>query len=215
MIEHYQVSRQTVREAVRHLEQDGLVVRHRGRGTILSHSRFEQRLGSIYSLFRELERCGYQQNSKVLFQGSVIDEALACQFQLTDDNFFYLERLRYAGALEVAHDKVHIPMSYAKPLLNVAFEHTFLYDELELRCHISPTSGEERFSPIVLPPSESELLGCKSPSAALSIRRVTYFGAAQLEVRDTIVRGDRYWFVSSFDSAKTSNSTQLSQTFYS
>ncbi|EQD66704.1 Bacterial regulatory protein GntR, HTH domain protein, partial [mine drainage metagenome] len=49
MIEHYQVSRQTVREAVRHLEQDGLVVRHRGRGTILSHSRFEQRLGSIYS----------------------------------------------------------------------------------------------------------------------------------------------------------------------
>lgn len=211
MIEKYKVSRQTVREAVRRLEQDGVVVRHRGRGTTLTEARFEQQLGTLYSLFRELERSGRHQSSKVLTQESVLNDNLAAKFNMHEsDEFFHLERVRYADLLEVAIDNVYIPMKFASPLLEVNFEHTGLYDELEKLCHICPTKGEERLSPVLLTDSECELLGTEPPTAAYMILRYTYYGGQILEYRKTIIRGDRYCFISSFDTSKPSTSPNIS-----
>ena len=215
MIEQYKVSRQTVREAVRRLEQDGVVIRHRGRGTILTEARFEQQLGTVYSLFRELERAGHTQGSKVIVQDQVTRPELARKFQVPEDHeFFHLERLRFAGNLEVAIDEVFIPMKFAYPLLGVNFEHTGLYDELEKLAQIVPTKGEERLSPVILNQEEMDLLGCDEPTAAFSIQRTTYFGEEQLEYRETTVRGDRYCFVSSFDSSKTENASNITAARY-
>ncbi len=211
MIEQYSVSRQTVREAVRRLEQDGVVVRHRGRGTVLTETRFEQQLGTLYSLFRELEKSGRHQSSKVLIQESVRNAELAPMFHLREtDEFFHLERVRYADTLEVAIDNVFIPMKYASPLLDVNFEHTALYDELEKLCHICPTKGEERLSPIILGDTESKLLGTESTLAAYLILRSTFVGDQMLEYRETIIRGDRYCFISSFDTSKPTTSSNIS-----
>ncbi len=211
MIEQYKVSRQTVREAV----QNGVVVRHRGRGTVLTEARFEQQLGTVYSLFRELEKAGHTQGSKVLVQNTVVLPTLAREFKIADDHpFFHLERLRFAGPLEVAIDKVFIPMKFASPLLSVNFEHTGLYDELEKLAQIVPDRGEERLSPVILTQEEMDLLGCDEPTAAFSIQRTTYVGQAQLEHRETTVRGDRYCFLSSFDSSKTENSSNIAAAKY-
>ena len=210
MIEQYHVSRQTVREAVRRLEQDGVVIRHRGRGTVLTEHRFEQQLGTVYSLFRELEKAGHTQGSKVIVQDCVINVALAREFGIDENHeFFHLERVRYASGLEVAIDKVFIPMKFAGPLLGVNFDHTGLYDELERLCQIVPTKGEERLSPVILSDQESAVLGCTSPAAGLLILRTTYFGEVKLEHRETLVRGDRYCFVSSFDASKTATSSNI------
>ena len=211
MIEQYNVSRQTVREAVRRLEQDGVIVRHRGRGTVLTESRFEQQLGTLYSLFRELERSGRHQSSKVLVQEQVANPKLSQLFHQSDsDLFFHLERVRYADTLEVAIDNVYIPMKFAAPLINVNFEHTALYDELEKLCHICPTKGEERLSPVLLSELESALLGGEPPMAAYRILRSTFVGDQMLEYRETLVRGDRYCFISSFDTSKPTTSSNIS-----
>ncbi|MCO4833440.1 MAG: GntR family transcriptional regulator, partial [Acidimicrobiaceae bacterium] len=47
----YDVSRHTVREAIRHLNKTGVLKRERGRGTVVNRSEFEQSLGTLYSLF--------------------------------------------------------------------------------------------------------------------------------------------------------------------
>ena len=47
LMDDYEVSRHTVREAVRRIEQAGLLVRERGRGSFVNRQVFEQPLGSL------------------------------------------------------------------------------------------------------------------------------------------------------------------------
>ncbi|MDA8278782.1 MAG: GntR family transcriptional regulator [Actinomycetota bacterium] len=203
MIEQYNVSRQTVREAVRRLELDGVVVRHRGRGTVLTNTRFEQHLGTLYSLFRELEKKGHRQWSRVLTQDVVEDPELAELHNLVETKFFHLERVRFADDLEVAIDSIKIPLVFSKPLIEVNFEHTSLYDELERLCGIIPSKGDERIAPILLNDLEAGLLGVKPPCAALLLARTTFMNDLLLESRTTKIRGDRYCFVSSFTNTQS------------
>lgn len=210
MIEQYNVSRQTVREAVRRLELEGVVVRHRGRGTVLTNTRFEQQLGSLYSLFRELEQKGHRQWSRVLTQEIIEDEELSERFGLVDTKFFILERVRFADELEVAIDSIKIPLAFAGPLVKVNFEHTSLYDELERLCGISPSRGEERIAPVLLSELEANLLGVETPCAALSLSRTTFANDLLLESRVTKIRGDRYCFVSTFANSQTIGSKSVS-----
>ena len=59
LVDEYEVSRHTVREAIRRLEGDGLLTRHRGKGTFVNQEAIDQPLTStIYSLFRSLESLG-------------------------------------------------------------------------------------------------------------------------------------------------------------
>jgi DNA-binding transcriptional regulator YhcF (GntR family) len=60
----YKVSRQTVREALRRLADDGLLVRARGRGTTLARPEFEQPLHAMYSLSRSLRSQGVAERSQ-------------------------------------------------------------------------------------------------------------------------------------------------------
>ncbi len=215
MIEQYRVSRQTVREAVRRLEQEGVVVRRRGRGTNLTDKRFYQQLGTVYSLYRELEKMGHVQGSKILAQGTKHDSALAHEFGVPDDHlFFYLERIRFADLEAVAIDRLVMPMKFAAALAEANFEHTGLYDELEKRAGIVPTTGEERLTPVILSAEEATLLSCNEPTAGMRIQRTTYYGGEKLEKRETVVRGDRYCFVSVFDSSKNEQSSNLTAAEY-
>ncbi|MDA8117767.1 MAG: GntR family transcriptional regulator [Actinomycetota bacterium] len=215
MIEQYQVSRQTVREAVRRLEQDGVVVRRRGRGTNLTDKRFYQQLGTVYSLYRELEKMGHVQGSKILAQGTKHDGALAREFGVPEDHlFFHLERIRYADGEAVAIDRLVMPMKFAAALAEANFEHTGLYDELERRAGIVPTTGEERLTPVILSAEEASLLNCNEPTAGMRIQRTTYYGGEKLEKRETVVRGDRYCFVSVFDSSKNEQSSNITAAEY-
>ncbi|MGB5759909.1 MAG: GntR family transcriptional regulator, partial [Acidimicrobiales bacterium] len=79
LTESYQVSRHTVREAIRHLNKSGLLKRERGRGTVVNRAEFEQSLGTLYSLFQTIESSGVEQTSEVLELAIVQDLAAATQ----------------------------------------------------------------------------------------------------------------------------------------
>ncbi|MBC9006868.1 GntR family transcriptional regulator, partial [Micromonospora aurantiaca (nom. illeg.)] len=66
LIEQYAVSRHTVREALRRLRDDGVVVAERGRQPRLAGTaEIEQPLGALYSLFAAVEAAGQDQHSVV------------------------------------------------------------------------------------------------------------------------------------------------------
>ncbi len=147
---HYEVSRHTVREAVSALGREGLVSRVRGRGTVVAHGRFEQRLGALYSLFAEIESTGVEQTSKVLGIGIAPDAGPARRLGLPEGSeVFRLDRLRMAGDCPLAIDRAWLPPDVGRPLLDADFSHTALYDELDKRCGYRPDNGWERITPVV------------------------------------------------------------------
>ena len=199
LIQQYQVSRHTAREAVRRLQDEGIVRRERGRGTFVSTPSIEQGTGAFYSLFRSLEARGIAQRSHVVDLAEVKDPEVAARFERpAGTSFVRLERLRYADDVPLAHDIAWIPSSIGKPLLDVDFTHTALYDELQARCGVRPMAGTEHISTELPPKSERALLRIGAKQPAFRIRRRGLDSEDMIEWRETLVRGDRYTFVASW-----------------
>lgn len=198
----YQVSRHTVREALRRLREAGLLDTARGRSTRVRTPAIEQPLGSMYSLFRQVEAQGLHQRSDVLAQDLRTDEVAATALGLAPDaQLFHLERVRFAGGLPLAHDRLWLPAELGRPLLRTDFSHAALYDELATISGVRLTGGRERISAVVPNPRERALLSVPRGVACLSVVRTADRGGGPLEYRHSLVRGDRYALLTSWSPA--------------
>ncbi|ARF55761.1 GntR family transcriptional regulator [Streptomyces gilvosporeus] len=192
----YEVSRHTVREALRKLRADGLVIAERGRASRLDTRRIQQPLGSLYSLYRDLEGQGVEQRSEVLRLERTADGTIAGHLGLPPEApLIVLERLRLADGEPLAHDTAYLPAEIAEPLLATDFGHTSLYGELSRRCGVQVTGGRERIQPFLPDIRQAWLLGLADREAAFAIERLGRAGARPVEWRETVVRGDRFAFV--------------------
>ncbi len=192
----YGVSRHTVREAVRHLNKTGVLRRERGRGTVVNRAEFEQSLGTLYSLFQSVESAGVEQTSEVLRLEVVTDTVAAAQLQVPEDTkLVLLERLRLAGGSPLAVDRAWIAHAIGAPLLDVDWGHTALYTELANAGAPVPNQGWERLTPLLPSASDRELLGLRKTDAAFFLERLGSRDGKPVEWRTTVIRGDRYRFV--------------------
>ncbi|MEX0953187.1 MAG: GntR family transcriptional regulator, partial [Nitriliruptoraceae bacterium] len=199
LTEHYEVSRHTVREAVRRLHARGLVDRHRGRGSFLNDTRLTQPLGGLYSLFRAVEERGLEQRSEVLQIGPALDADAAIRLALDPDvPLFRLERLRHAGDEPLALDVVWLPADVGAHLVDADLTRTALYDELWSRAGIRITAVDETLEPQVADDDLRRLLGLAHDEAILRVDRIGFSGDRPIECRTTLIRGQRFLYTSSW-----------------
>lgn len=206
LTETYQVSRHTVREAVRHLNKTGLLKRERGRGTVVNRAEFEQSLGTLYSLFQSVESTGVEQTSEVLRLEIVTDPPAASHLGLAEDaELVLLARLRLAAGQPLAIDRAWLPRAHGEPLLDVDWSRTALYRELARIGSPVPNQGWERLTPLVPAPADRNLLQLRKSDAAFFLERLGSCGDEPVEWRTTIIRGDRYRFVSEWTAGSRSS----------
>jgi GntR family transcriptional regulator len=187
----YDVSRHTIREALRALRSEGVILSQRGRGSVV-RSGFSQNVGAVYSLFRSVEEQGAVQTSEVLRLETTVHSPAARELGLPDDAaLVVLERIRRADGEPLAHDISWLPAALGAPLLGTDFGHTALYDELA-RLGVHVDAGSERMAAMIPGDRIARLLDLEPCSATLFIeRRATAAGRA-VEWRQTHVRGDRF-----------------------
>ena len=151
LVAQYGVSRHTVREAVRRLREEGLVIAGRGRTPRRAEPLpIEQPLGEIYSLFTAVEATGRVQRSVVRTLDVRADGVVAARLGLEESTpLVHLERLRLADAEPLAVDRVWLPERLAAPLLDVDFSRTALYAEYAERCGVRVTGGSEVICAVV------------------------------------------------------------------
>ncbi|MEM9566587.1 MAG: GntR family transcriptional regulator [Actinomycetota bacterium] len=206
LTETYEVSRHTVREAVRHLNKTGLLKRERGRGTVVNRAEFEQSLGTLYSLYQSVESTGVQQDSEVLQLEVVADSVAASHLGVAEDaELVLLARLRLAGGQPLAVDRAWLPRALAEPLLGVDWSHTALYQELARIGSPVPNQGWERLTPVVPAPGDRALLDLRKGDAAFFLERLGTNDGAPIEWRTTLIRGDRFRFVSDWTAGSRSS----------
>ncbi len=194
LVEEYGVSRHTVREALRQLRAEGLVIAERGRPPRLAvPAEIEQPLGALYSLFRSVEEAGQVQRSVVRVLDIRADGVFAARLGLEESApLLHLERLRLADDEPLAVDRVWLPADLAAPLLEADFTHTSLYDELAARTGVRLTGGREVLRAVVPTAAERRLLGIDEGVAAFAVDRLGCTGSRPVEWRHTLVRGDRF-----------------------
>lgn len=213
LVSEYGVSRHTVREALRRMREDGQVVAERGRAPRLADPpQINQPLGALYSLFTSVEAAGLVQRSVVRALDVRTDDAVAANLDLpAGSELFYLERLRLADDEPLAVDQIWLPAALARPMLAADFRHTALYDELEARCGVRLSGGEETIHAVIPSATDRELLGVEADIAAFAIDRRAYFRDRPTEWRHTLVRGDRF-SVSARFSERTGYQLEMSST---
>jgi GntR family transcriptional regulator len=201
----YEVSRHTVREAVRHLNRGGLLKRERGRGTVVNRLEFEQSLGTLYSLFESVEAAGVDQTSEVLRLEVVTDPGAAANLEVPKSTkLVLLERLRLAGGVPLAVDRAWLPHSLAKHLLKVDWARTALYAELATAGAPVPNQGWERLTPLLPASGDRKLLQLANTEAAFFLERLGCRDGRPVEWRTTVIRGDRYRFVTEWSAGSRS-----------
>jgi GntR family transcriptional regulator len=189
----YDVSRHTVREALRRLRERGVLDSGRGRTTKVRQDRIEQSLGALYSLFREVEARGMLQRSAVLACEQVTDLTAARRLGLDDDEpLLHLARVRFADEEPLAVDRAWLPLEVAAPLLDVDFSHAGLYDELQARADVQLTGGRETITAVVPSPDDEMLLALPAGVGVLRIERTAWVEDRLVEWRSTLLRGDRF-----------------------
>ncbi len=193
----YGVSRQTVREAVRRLQDEGLLERHRGRGTTLSRPVLEQPLRTLYSLASTVSGHGLRERNEIrAAERRPAPPEVAEILQLAPGApAVYLERLRFAGDDPLSLERSWLPWSTARGLLHADLAHGPLYQALLDRCGVRVTSGRERIAPALPSPVERRALRMRAGVAAFLVERQARAGEVVVELRWSTVRGDRYRFL--------------------
>jgi GntR family transcriptional regulator len=193
LAQQYDVSRHTMREALRDLRAEGVIRSQRGRASVVQGSAFSQDIGSVYSLFRSVEAQGAIQTSDVLKLATTTDPRVASRLALPSRaSLIVLERVRRADGVPLAHDTSWLPAALAAPLLDADFRRTALYDELALRVGIHVDSGTETISARQPDPAVAALLDMPDGVATLFFERLGRAQGTPVEWRETHVRGDRY-----------------------
>lgn len=196
LMDHYQLSRHTVRDAVRRLHEAGLLERARGRGTFVRPTLLEQPLGTLYSLFKSIEEQGRDQRSEVLALEEGHDKRAAKMLGLApEEPLVHLARVRFADGTAIAVDHSWLPATIGRPLLDADFTHTALYAELAVRCGVTPVTGWERIRPQLPTAEQQRLLGIGARQPVFGIERVAGRGDLVLEWRHAVLRGDLFAYV--------------------
>lgn len=198
----YGISRHTVREALRRLRQEGVVLAERGRTPrVAADGVLHQPLGALYSLFQSVESSGRTQRSVVRALEVRADPDVAPRLGLPGDTrLTYLERLRLADDVPLALDQVWLPADATEALLDADLTRTALYDELRLRCGVVMAGGTEDIRAVLVDTQRADLLGVEVPAAAFLIERTGCVADQPFEYRRTLVRSDTFALTAEFSS---------------
>ena len=203
----YGVSRQTVRQSIRNLELEGLIVRERGRGTkLVPNSIVEQSLHAFYSMATTVSAQGFAEHSEVVAcKRETPSPEVRSYLGNPNDDVIYIERIRFAGDDPIGWDRSWLPWDKAANLIDVDLSTGGLYDALTRYCGLTITGGWEKIQPIIPTSLERSRLGISKDVGVFLTNRIAKSGSEIIEWRRSLVRGDRFALVANWPGSFPSN----------
>lgn len=190
LCEKLSISRSTVRQALAHLEEEGFVVRRRGKGTYVSSPKVLRPLSRLCSFTRQMAELGIKSSSSVVEFAQVSADDESIPFGLTGEAY-KITRLRLTDGRPFMIDTVHVPIFLAPSLTSEVLGDRSLYDVIEEMSGFVPHRAHESYEVVKLSREEARLLDTEE-SAAFLVKRVTRMKSGALfEVASMLIRGDR------------------------
>jgi GntR family transcriptional regulator len=189
----YNVSRATMRNAIRDLVQEGLLTRRPGVGTMIIRSAPEVRSSNLDPLLESLAETNEDAQLLVL-DAQIIQpsQAVAEALQLEpDEKALHVFRICKIDGATLAVGHTYLPASLG---ISAAEARVAPFYDLLERTYRSPLSyGDDRVSAAGASGETAKLLGIKSGTPVLVINRVSHDGSGvPLEYTEVTFRSDSY-----------------------
>ncbi|MER7004634.1 GntR family transcriptional regulator [Dactylosporangium sp. NPDC000555] len=179
----YGVTLMTLRQALRQLSDEGLIVQQAGRGTFVSPPHLAYRLGSLRSLADDLREQGHAVRTVVVAAG------LAASAEL-GPRALRLERVREFGGRPSVHQISWVPAPHGERLLGVDFTAVALYAALA-DAGVAVARASETVRPAPLDPVSQVYLHRPAGTPVFVSERVTYALDGTAVVADrAVILGD-------------------------
>jgi len=196
----FNASRTTIRNAISLLENEGLVIRKQGKGTIVQGIRAIQKLNYISSLTESFLQKGlYVRSSNVSIELMHSPPKVIEAFKLDKPESVYLvHRTRMIGADPVAFVTTYLIASKVPNFIEKADElrEWGLYYLLEHEYHLKLQHAEESIRVYTSGPLEADILHVKlNVPLFLSERKTFLDDGTPLELVTSIIRADKYEFM--------------------
>jgi GntR family transcriptional regulator len=191
----YEVSRQTVRQAIARLVDDNLVDRHAGRGTFV---RNQAELASFHldrSFSRHVRALGMHPSSKTLcHEGGVIEQdAPQGLHKYMGHSCLFLERVRYGDQEPICYQSTTVITEQCPGLINYDFSQESLYDVLANDFSMIITRIEHLIRAVGADDYRAELLDVDPGAPLLSVATVAFLENGEIvEMTLSQYRADRY-----------------------
>lgn len=195
LIDRYQVSRITVRQALDALVNEGLIYRQRGRGTFVAQPTVEQGLTRIVSFTEDMRQRHVQPGTQVL--AAEIKPAtpeLAEKLEIEPgEPLACLERLRLADDEPMSLEQSHLVHRLCPGVLSGDYAHTPLREALEQQYGLRLVRAKQVIRASAAPAKLAKKLGIAPNAPLLAIERVSYSPQnVPVEFLRLYHRGDRY-----------------------
>jgi GntR family transcriptional regulator len=195
LIERYQVSRITVRQALETLVNDGLIYRQQGRGTFVAHPTVEQSLLRIISFTEDMRQRGFEPGTEVLFSGlAPAPPEIAQKLEVrADEELVRLERLRLADKEPMSIEESYLVHRYCPGILQKDYATSPLREALERDYGIQLIRAKQLIRATEASSRIAHLLSISSGAALLLIERISYSHQnIPVEFLRIYYRADRY-----------------------
>jgi GntR family transcriptional regulator len=207
--EQFDLSRTTVRQALRELELDGLVTRYRGRGTFVAKPKVTHSPAPNYSLSNYLIQQGMRPGWKILSIEMIpatteLGEKLNLE---AGTEVHCLRRLRLANDEPIGYHTAYVAPAFADAIddSNLAEGGSLRY--LRSRGHLDGSLADRIIEAVGANEEEAELLGVEKGAPMLLIKRIVIsHNGHPIEAFRGIYRGDRFQYqISSLPSVNPVN----------
>jgi len=175
--EKYEISRPTIRQALKELVNEGLLYREKGKGTFVSKPKinygFIQKFTTFYD---DMEKKGYKTKTEIIsidIKESRISLAKKLNIK-KNEKVFIINRVRYIQDEPIVIVRNHIPYNLCPELKYENLEDKSLYNTLTKKFDIKPYKAEITLEPIIADVYDAKLLNIDIGAPLHLMQNITY-----------------------------------------
>ncbi len=197
LCEKYQVSRGTVREALKMLFQQGLLIRERGRGTFVSETKIAQEFNRLMG-FTELMKMNEKMAKAKLLEITIKPPNKKVQKLLELDELSQIvkiQRLRYGDNEPLIVERSYFVHRIFKPFLAYDLENESIYELMYRETDFRLGNAQQSIEAVIAGPAESELFGIAPGTPLLLIKRlISLKDGSRFQYSEDMYRSDKLKF---------------------
>ena len=193
-MEEYNISRSTVREAINHLVQEGILEKRHGKGTFVSLKPIHDWLGNLSSTTETILQMGMKPGAKLITHYTT-KPSKYIQKRTGFTDAYFIKRIRYADDIPIGVERHYYPVAIGKELVKYDLDNATLYDLVENELGIQFAAADQTISSGMLLNEDSEYLKVPSGSHVLIAERIIKDEEGQIiEMEQAFYRSDMYTF---------------------
>lgn len=194
----YGISRTVVRQALKSLEDEGVIIRRKGKGTFVAEPKINEGLVSkLTGFYQDMVERGLNPGTRVLHQAIAPATEKTARYLGVEigASLIVIQRLRFINDEPIQIVTTYIPEHFCPDLLSTDLSNRSLYEYMQKECGLILKRAKRYIEAVAANETEARLLNIERGTPLLLLDSISYLEDGRpVEYYHALHRGDRSRF---------------------